>query len=133
MMSGNKTAANMYVQAYNLINDGKKEAAKSILLNIIDNFPGTPEAERSKNLLEEMGEASSETAETPNPPVSGRGLIHQYQDNSVIVTDIDMPFSSMVLFMVKWSLASIPAVIILGIVVLIFSAVTGGLFASMFR
>src|SRR6478609_6701340 len=31
----------------------------------------------------------------------------------VVVTDIQMPFWSMVWFMVKWSLASIPAVIIL--------------------
>ena len=31
----------------------------------------------------------------------------------VTVTDIDMPFASMVRFMVKWSLASIPAFIVL--------------------
>jgi len=34
----------------------------------------------------------------------------------VIVTDIQMPFESMVVFMVKWAFASIPAVIILGVV-----------------
>lgn len=34
----------------------------------------------------------------------------------VIVTDIDMPFMSMVSFMIKWVLASIPAVIILMII-----------------
>ncbi len=32
---------------------------------------------------------------------------------SVVVTDVQMPFGSMVVFMVKWALASIPAVIIL--------------------
>ncbi len=32
---------------------------------------------------------------------------------SVVVTDIRMPFWSMVLFMIKWSVASIPAIIIL--------------------
>ena len=32
---------------------------------------------------------------------------------NVIVTNIHMPFSSMVTFMVKWALASIPAMIIL--------------------
>ena len=31
----------------------------------------------------------------------------------VVVTDVDMPFRSMISFMVKWSLASIPAFIIL--------------------
>ncbi len=34
----------------------------------------------------------------------------------VIVTDIEMPFSSMVVFMVKWVIAAIPAFIILVII-----------------
>jgi hypothetical protein len=33
--------------------------------------------------------------------------------HNVIVTDIHMPFLSMVIFMAKWALASIPAIIIL--------------------
>ncbi|MEZ5490258.1 MAG: hypothetical protein R3F50_08055 [Gammaproteobacteria bacterium] len=36
-------------------------------------------------------------------------------DNHVIITDIHMPFMSMVTFMVKWVLAAIPALIILGV------------------
>jgi hypothetical protein len=36
---------------------------------------------------------------------------------NVIVTDIHMPFFSMVIFMVKWALASIPAIIILMLIV----------------
>ena len=35
----------------------------------------------------------------------------------VIVTDISMPFGSMVLFMVKWAIASIPAALILSLLV----------------
>jgi hypothetical protein len=34
----------------------------------------------------------------------------------VIVTDVHMPFGSMVTFMVKWAIASIPAMIILAII-----------------
>jgi hypothetical protein len=34
----------------------------------------------------------------------------------VTVTDIDMPFMSMVSFMIKWALATIPAFIILAVV-----------------
>ena len=34
---------------------------------------------------------------------------------NVVVTDIDMPFWSMVSFMVKWSIAAIPALIILAL------------------
>ena len=35
---------------------------------------------------------------------------------NVIVTDIHMPFLSMVIFMVKWAIAAIPAFIILTVV-----------------
>lgn len=35
------------------------------------------------------------------------------QEEKVIVTDIQMPFTSMIIFMVKWAIASIPAFIIL--------------------
>jgi hypothetical protein len=33
--------------------------------------------------------------------------------NEIVVKDIKMPFLSMVIFMVKWAIASIPAVIII--------------------
>jgi len=48
-------------------------------------------------------------------------------DNHVVITDIKMPFMSMVTFMVKWVLASIPAFIILGIVF----AIGAGVFSAM--
>jgi len=37
-------------------------------------------------------------------------------DNHVTITDIKMPFLSMVVFMVKWAIASIPAFFILWII-----------------
>jgi hypothetical protein len=40
--------------------------------------------------------------------------------NHVSITDVDMPFLSMVRFMVKWAIASIPALIILMILAAIF-------------
>lgn len=42
----------------------------------------------------------------------------------VIITDIKMPFFSMVIFIIKWMLASIPAFIIIG---LLFGAIGVGL------
>ncbi len=38
------------------------------------------------------------------------------ENNKVIVTDIKMPFLSMIVFMVKWAIATIPAIIILAII-----------------
>ena len=35
----------------------------------------------------------------------------------VVVTDIRMPFTSMVMFMVKWAIAAIPAILILVVIV----------------
>ena len=48
--------------------------------------------------------------------------------NEVIVVDIKMPFLSMVVFMIKWVLASIPAIIILSILFFVGTAVFAGVF-----
>ncbi len=50
----------------------------------------------------------------------------------VVVTDIDMPFMSMVVFIVEWTIAAIPAMIELFILTAIAAAVLGGIFHSMF-
>jgi len=47
--------------------------------------------------------------------------------NRVVITDVNMPFGSMVVFIIKWTLASIPAMIILMIVWALFMALFGGL------
>jgi hypothetical protein len=49
----------------------------------------------------------------------------------VTITDIRMPFWSMVTFMVKASIASIPAFIILSIIGSVVFALLGGMFNSM--
>jgi hypothetical protein len=49
----------------------------------------------------------------------------------VVITDINMPFKSMVSFMVKWAIASIPAVIILMVLGAIFAGVLSGIVGSL--
>jgi len=44
----------------------------------------------------------------------------------VKITDINMPFWSMVIFMVKWAIASIPAIIILMFLFMFLSFAFGG-------
>ena len=46
----------------------------------------------------------------------------------VVVTDIKMPFGSMVVFMVKWAIATIPAIIILTVV----GSITFGILNAVF-
>lgn len=47
----------------------------------------------------------------------------------VVVVDIKMPFTSMVGFMVKWAIASIPALLIM----FILGAIGAGILAGMFH
>ncbi len=49
-----------------------------------------------------------------------------YTRREVVVTDIHMPFWSIVIFMVKFSVASIPAMIILTIIMVAFYGVFAG-------
>ena len=49
---------------------------------------------------------------------------------NVTVTDIHMPFSSMVVFMVKWAIAAIPAFIILTAIGIFTWSILGGLLHS---
>lgn len=48
----------------------------------------------------------------------------------VAITDVDMPFASMVRFMVKWAIAAVPALLILMILGAVFWGVLAGLTAS---
>jgi hypothetical protein len=50
----------------------------------------------------------------------------------VVVTNIQMPFFSMVIFMVKWTLASIPALIILILLAAVLAAALGGIARGLF-
>ena len=49
-------------------------------------------------------------------------------NQQVVVTDIRIPFWSMVVLMVKWALAAIPAIIILFVIAAVFSAIFGAMF-----
>jgi hypothetical protein len=49
----------------------------------------------------------------------------------VVVVDIDMPFWSMVRFMIKWAIASIPAIIVLIVLFSLVMALISGLLGGM--
>jgi hypothetical protein len=50
--------------------------------------------------------------------------------NQVTIVDVKMPFMSMVVFMVKAAIAAIPAVIILAVISMLISGVTGFMFGG---
>ena len=45
----------------------------------------------------------------------------------VVITDIRMPFLSMVVFMIKWAIAAIPAFIILAVIGAVVATLLSGL------
>ena len=49
----------------------------------------------------------------------------------VVVTDVQIPFGSMVVLIIKWTIASIPAMLIVVILGVITSVVLGGMFAGL--
>lgn len=61
-------------------------------------------------------------------------LISQTKSNQkVSILDVNMPFFSMVAFMIKWAVASIPAVIVLFILGIMLSSVFGTFLFSLFH
>ncbi len=48
----------------------------------------------------------------------------------VVVVDIQMPFVSIVILMVKWAIAAIPAFLILALLSMVFMSLMGGFMGS---
>ncbi len=65
--------------------------------------------------------------------VEGREMSEENNKQEVTVVDIKMPFMSMVVFMVKFAIASIPAFIILSVIFGVLMALFGGMFHGMGR
>lgn len=62
----------------------------------------------------------------------GKGIAMDPNAERVMVTDVRMSFWSMVVFMVKWAIASIPAFFILGIIWFLVAALFGSIGHMMF-
>ncbi len=75
------------------------------------------------------GGPSNETNNT-GVQVNGESIMNDVQLQNVVVKDIKMSFGSMVVFMIKWVLAAIPAMIILSLIGLAIGAIAGGMFGG---
>jgi hypothetical protein len=49
----------------------------------------------------------------------------------VSVRDVSMPFGSMVVFILKWTLASIPAMLIIFLIAMVIAGIFGGAFMAL--
>jgi hypothetical protein len=76
--------------------------------------------------------------QTPDCPVGEEALrtnkegldMNQPENQKVHIVDLEMPFMSMVRFMVKWAIAAIPALLILAIIGAFAAALFTGIVSS---
>jgi hypothetical protein len=87
-----------------------------------DNAPGPSNCEKCGSSLK--GKGSDVITDAPGGGGGRTTLL-------VKVVDLDIPFSQMVVLLVKWAIASIPAVLILFAIVTALGFVFGGLFAGL--
>ena len=77
--------------------------------------------------MSEMQESTKNMSVT----LSNVGVSYDTDSLNVNITNINMPFMSMVTFMVKWAFATIPAIIIISVIVMAVSAFFGGAVAGL--
>jgi len=87
-------------------------------------IPETAETEAAK----QVHDSSAYVAVTPVTNKATSNTLEGPQE--VIIKDIHMEMGSMVGFMVKWAIASIPAAIILAVLFFLFSAIVSAIIAS---
>lgn len=88
-----------------------------------------------KSKAQQVAEANSKQEQRPAVRTqtdfaanSIRSLMSEYPGaQPVVVLDLKMPFNSMIMFMIKWALASIPALLILMVIGFFAAAIFGGL------
>jgi hypothetical protein len=80
---------------------------------------------KSQNDIQSNKDQRSESINPQRDKVLTQTII---QVKEVVITDIQMPFNSMVFFMIKWTIASIPAAILLSILFYLAIALFGGIF-----
>jgi hypothetical protein len=66
-----------------------------------------------------------------SPERASRGALRG--DGDVRITDIDIPFGRMVMIILKWMFASIPAMIIMWFLMFIVLAILGAVFGASFK
>jgi len=111
------------------IHEYTEEGRKAILaeisrrsLDVVVSKEGTEVEERGD--IEGVESADPDRGEQWSQPTRSTSL------SRVSVVDINMPFWSMVIFMVKWAIASIPAFIVLFVILVVVGATVAAAFGG---
>ncbi len=118
-------AKTLYAMAISSRNKGNKKAAYKFFTKIINEYPNSTEAEDAKKIIYDLKESINVDGTDSTPPTET--VNSNTSSQNVIITDIQMPFGSMVVFIVKWVIASIPAMIILAVLFMVVTKIFGGI------
>jgi type IV secretory pathway VirB10-like protein len=106
------------MQNYQEKDEDKKDAFNKSLAEATE-IANKKAEERAAEANRRAEEVATRVAATKNNNTSNKGT------QTVKVSDFDMPFGSMIVFMVKWAIASIPAILILMVLFFIFGGLLG--------
>jgi hypothetical protein len=112
--------------------EGDDDKAAELYAEVVASYPGSKEAQEAGFDLDDLRrkkEAKEQPQQATYNQTTRPDVVHAtVVSGGVSVVDVNMPFWSMVSFMVKFSIASIPALIILTIFSTVIFAVLGGMF-----
>ena len=72
------------------------------------------------------------SAPAPSAPSTGSDLHNDFMPHKMIITDVQISFGRMIVIILKWSLASIPAMILLWLIMAGIMLAFSGVFAALF-
>ncbi|MCJ1887422.1 hypothetical protein LNN38_21355 [Pseudomonas sp. LA21] len=88
-------------------------------------------AQKDQALADAEARASSASKAPATVAANVRNAVAEYKGaQPVVVLDVNMSFGSMITFMIKWGLASIPALLILSVIFFFLWAFLWGIFMS---
>lgn len=101
--------------------------AEELYSQVITEFPDSDEAREARFDLEDLAKKREFKPEPvqPNPKQNDPEVVITQVKGNVAIVDFNMPFWSMVIFMVKAAIASIPALMILSIIGAVITGVLG--------
>ena len=123
-------AADLMKSARTAERNGNDLEAEKLYNRVITEFSDSDEAQEARFDLEDLAkkrEFKPEPDQPKKPKQNEPEVVTTKVNGNVAIVDFNMPFWSMVMFMVKAAIASIPALIILSIIGAVISVVLGGL------
>ena len=113
--------------SYALRTEGKENRAEKLAIEILSKYPNSSEAAAAKKLLAEIEGPAVDTPIKREMEQTIAKVEVTNQSRGVVITDIDIPFLPLVGIMVKWIIASSPAMIIATVILFFIFTIFAGM------